>query len=119
MSLCSRLFERAQFIRNLAHQKAATAKAIWSGTCSCFARRRPTTPLEGLELRILLSGIQPSGLQPSLAAGPDLVVNVGSPTVNLSTYVPGDLITIPVVVHNVGDTAAVGTAAIPIQVDLR
>jgi hypothetical protein len=61
--------------------------------------------LENLESRVLLSA--------------DLTVSLGMPKPAYLTYVPGDVISVPVTVRNVGDVSAVASSAAPIKVALR
>lgn len=61
--------------------------------------------LENLESRILLAA--------------DLTVSLGTPNPAYLTYVPGDAISVPVTISNIGATAAAASSAAPIKVELR
>jgi hypothetical protein len=50
---------------------------------------------------------------------PDLTVSFGNLTPNFANYVPGDTITLPVIIRNIGVRPAVGTALTPIKIDVR
>lgn len=49
----------------------------------------------------------------------DLTVSFGTLAPNFANYVPGDTITLPVIIRNIGVSSAVGTALAPIKIDVR
>jgi hypothetical protein len=73
-------------------------RTISRARCACIA-------LEHLESRALLSA--------------DLTVSLGMPKPAYLTYVPGDVISVPVVISNAGDAPAPASSAAPLRVDLR